>query len=131
MIVFVGEKRSKRAIELGVTWQDRALASKTLHRALKRVFRAGERMFLNLWDDAGRLDKKTVDNLRLAVALDRTVVGLGRVVQAKLEELEIPHTKMIHPAARGAIRKTERYIDHVSEVLNSPAEAHLWRPKKK
>ena len=130
MIVFVGEKRSKRAIELGVTWNDRALASATLHTALSKILIAGRLVFVNLWGDHGYLDLETIELLRLSVRRRRTIVGMGRVVQARLRSLGIPHKEMIHPAARGAIRDRARYTAHVNEILTSPASAYRWRPKK-
>jgi hypothetical protein len=131
MIVFVGEKRSKRAIELRVTWEDGALASKTLHRALSRIGLTDRIIFANLWGDHGYIDLETIELLRLSVRRRRTIVGLGRVVQARLRSLGIPHKKMIHPAARGAIRAQETYINYVKVILTSPAGEYRWTPKRK
>ena len=130
MIVFVGEKRSTRAIELGVSWEDKALASRTLHRALSRILIADKIVFANLWRDDGCIDLGTIELLRLSVQRRRTIVGLGRIVQARLRSLGIAHKPMIHPAARGAIRDTSTYTNHVSEVLTSPASEYRWTPAK-
>ena len=130
MIVFVGEKRSKRAIELDVTWEDAALASRTLHRALDRIGLRDRIVFANLWTDDGDIDLGTVELLRLSVQRRRTIVGLGRVVGRRLRSLQIPHKQMIHPAARGAIRAKEIYINYVREILTSPASEYRWTPDK-
>lgn len=129
MIVFVGEKRSKRAIEMGVTWDDGALASRSLHDALDYWINDNEKLlFVNLWRDHGVLNHETIRTLRLSVERRRTVVGMGRKVQKKLRELGIRHKELIHPAARGAIRKRANYRMHVLEVLSSPPSAYCWRP---
>jgi hypothetical protein len=51
--LFVGEQRSPRAKLLGLTWEDVALCSKTLHNALRALDLQGTIHFVNLWDDTG------------------------------------------------------------------------------
>jgi hypothetical protein len=55
--------------------------------------------------------------LQEAKARGATVLAMGRLVQAELARRHIPHRPMVHPAARGRIRKRERYVEHVREVL--------------
>jgi hypothetical protein len=117
---FIGEKRSPAAIRMGVTWQDGRLAAKTLHAALAAAGIVPEQQtFLNLFEDG----PGTVPN---AVSLDEAcrlraagvqLVGLGRLVQRELDRAGLPHIPLVHPAARGAIRKRERYHAHVAAVL--------------
>jgi hypothetical protein len=42
---------------------------------------------------------------------------MGRVASSVLSRHDIAHVQMVHPAARGRIRKKERYAAHVQEVL--------------
>ena len=46
-----------------------------------------------------------------------TVVGMGKIVQDQLDERDIPHLKLVHPAARGKIRRKDRYLKHCEKVL--------------
>lgn len=113
--LFVGEDRSQRAKDLKVTWKDGALAAKPLFEALRACDINPDTVEFVNWFEGG---KKTVRETKLLV------VALGKKVQAALVEEGIPHIAMIHPAARGRIRKRERYIAHVKEVLlgdDSPA----------
>ena len=118
--VFVGEKRSRNAIMLGVTWEDGRLAAKTLHDALRAVgLDPGEQRFLNLYLDhlPGVVNPDTLDQIRELLRDRWVIVGLGRVVQATLRRMGIPHRPMVHPAARGAIRSRARYQRHAACVL--------------
>lgn len=127
--MFVGERRSPTAIRMGVTWTDGRLAAATLHDALRAagVDPDGCR-YLNLFrddqPDDWTADLRAVTYLRNFV--DRpepyTVVALGKRVATELDRWRIPYLAMTHPAARGRIRKKERYRAHVAAVL-SPAEA--------
>lgn len=118
--VFVGEKRSRKAIALGVTWEDGRLAAKTLHEALRAVgLDPDEQRFLNLYLDhlPGVVNPDALDQIRKLLRDGWVIVGLGRVVQAGLKRLGIPHRPLVHPAARGAIRSRARYQRHVAWVL--------------
>lgn len=113
MIVFVGEKRSKLAVRKGVTWQDGRLAAKQLFDALAHAGIDKDRCaFVNWFERGGpgRVRKLAGDDGAI-------VVGMGRKVQAALTKAKIAHLELVHPAARGAIRKKERYLAHVSKVL--------------
>lgn len=118
--VFVGEKRSKRAILMGVTWENGRLAAKTLHDALRAVgLDPVDQRFLNLYQDdlPGVLNPAALDQIRDLLRKGWVIVGLGRIVQATLQRFGIPHRPMVHPAARGAIRSRARYQRHVARVL--------------
>lgn len=127
--IFVGERRSEKAQRMGVFWEHGRLAAKTLHEALRAIgIEPRACVFFNLYEDApndapfelreqalGLLRKWTTRGRRA----DRpVVVALGRRVRRELADAGIPHVRLTHPAARGAIRKTERYRAHVAEVLS-------------
>jgi hypothetical protein len=119
LYVFVGERRSPTAIHMGVTWADGRLCAKNLHEALRAVgIEPNEHVFVNAFDDEGRLDARSL--LAAAAAIlreDVTVVALGQKAARELARMSIPHVLLIHPAARGSIRKRERYQQHVADVL--------------
>lgn len=107
--LFVGEERSERAKELGLTWESGGLAAKQLFDALKACGIDPKTVNFTNWFEYGGKTKTT--------NWPGTVVAMGRKVQQALEERNIPHLKLTHPAARGKIRKKERYIAHLAEVL--------------
>jgi hypothetical protein len=115
--IFVGEKRSSLAIQRNVTWQDRALASKTLHEALEACHFGRNFRIVNLYDDHGHIRKDTLTQLWRGHQCDYAIIGMGKKVQAVLASKRIPHLPLIHPAARGAIRKQALYHAHVADVL--------------
>jgi hypothetical protein len=88
--LFVGECRSETAVQRGWTWRDGHLAAepRVNHHAVRRLRRTRRR-----------------------------IVALGQKVARKLVELGIDHIAIVHPAARGRIRKRSRYIRHVREAL--------------
>lgn len=109
VILFVGERRSERAKALGLTWKDGGLAAKPLFEALHACgINPDLCHFVNLFERSGP---------RIVREFPGSVVGMGRKVQARLERMGIKHTPIVHPAARGAIRKRERYIEHVKSAL--------------
>lgn len=130
-LVFVGEKRSAKAVALGVTWHDGRLAARTLFNALRALGDAEPQRhhFVNLFLDCPsyQLRDHSLDLVRELRAQGHTVVGLGRRVQRVLDQAGIEHLPLYHPAARGAIRKTERYQAHVADVLGAAlGGAGLW-----
>lgn len=132
VFVFVGERRSRRAAEMGVCLIDGRLAGKTLHDALRAAGLAPERsVFLNLFHDTPG-DARHCDNALQAVrslaAAGAVVVGLGRRVQAALSRAGVDHVALTHPAARGAIRARASYQRHVREVLGVAAPATQAAP---
>jgi hypothetical protein len=116
--VFVGERRSARAIAMGVTWTDGRLAARTLFDAL----RAGgidprAQVYLNAFADDGRRDEEALASLDRHRQQGRVIVALGRRAQRAVAGMGVPHLRLIHPAARGAIRRTAAYHAHVAAVL--------------
>jgi hypothetical protein len=115
VIVFVGDRRSKLAVKKGVRWQDGRLAAKQLFDALAHAGIDKDRCAFVNWFERGGPTKIR----RLASDEGAIVVGMGRKVQAALRRAKIEHLELVHPAARGAIRKKERYLAHVAEVLKT------------
>lgn len=108
-ILFVGEERSKKAIDMGVRWEDGALAAKQLFDAL---YFAGinptDCKFTNLFERGGKAAVRRFDGL---------IVGMGRKVQKELKRMKVGHVELVHPAARGSIRLKENYNKHVRKEL--------------
>jgi hypothetical protein len=122
--VFVGERPSRRAEQLGATWQNGRLAGKTLREALLAVgIEPTAQVYLNLWDGpephAGdeAHEAMSIAILRRYVKADHIVIGMGAIVCRTLIQHGIPHRRLTHPAARGAIRARDIYQAHVRAVL--------------
>lgn len=119
--IFVGEKRSNTAIRMGVTWLDGRLAAKTLHEALRSAgIDPNACRFTNIYldGDGWEVSDDTVAELERLESAGWTIVALGRKVQRELSRLGIGYVGIVHPAARGSIRKTERYHAHVAAALS-------------
>lgn len=126
MFVFVGERRSNRAKQMGVKWGDNALCSKTLCDALRfSGIDPATQIFLNLFRD-GQLglivNPRSLRHIKNNVKRGSIIVGMGRNVQRVLDAAGIQHLKLIHPAARGSIRRTQLYKMHVLNVLMQNGE---------
>lgn len=130
--LFVGERRSSAAIRLGVRWEDGRLAARTLHAALRAAgFDPAAQAYANLFADPspGAVAAPFViagvirAQLHAAAALGVPLVALGRRVEATLAQDGLPHQFLIHPAARGAIRRRDRYQAHVAAVLAARSTA--------
>ena len=124
--VFVGERRSPRAMAIGATWEGGRLAAKTLHDALRACgLDPARQVYLNLFADPGEADAARVirpdilAELRVIAALGAPIVGLGRLVQRALARAGIAHRPLTHPAARGSIRRRATYQAHVATVLET------------
>lgn len=124
-LIFIGECRSPTAQRKGWTWKDGRLAAKPLFEALAAMgVDPSEQRYYNLFHDptARHPDRRTV-NVALVVDLRAlrgrgfTLVALGARVSAELARRDVDHVAIVHPAARGRIRKRERYIAHVAEKL--------------
>lgn len=123
--LFVGEKPSRTAYRRGLTWQDGALAAKTLFDALDAAGITRESCaFVNLFGEtpvASLSPKTPVVRERLivfrSIAKIVTIVAMGSRVQRVLAEAGIPHLHIVHPAARGAIRAKAVYQQHAADVL--------------
>ena len=121
-LVFVGEKRSHRAISMRVTWLDGRLAGKTLFEALRAAgIDPYACLFVNLYRDGEgwEVDAEALCKLREYVVDGYTLVGLGKRVQTYLTRERVPHVALVHPAARGAIRGRAVYQAHVAETLGA------------
>lgn len=120
--LFVGEKRSPTAIKMNVTWWDGRLCAKNLHEALAE---AGVDIrscaFTNAYHDDGREDTHLQTRVNVTLARGHRVVALGQRASRRLQDLGVEHLVLIHPAARGSIRKRERYHAHVASVLGGAA----------
>jgi len=109
-ILFVGEERSNRAIEMGVTWKDRRLAAAHLSKATDALGLDWDKLcFMNVFED----------NIKDIMSFKGIVVAMGRKVERELKKHQIPHEYIHHPAARGKIRIIENYKAHVKEQLES------------
>ena len=118
--VFVGERRSPTAIRKGVTWADRRLCAKTLCHALDTLALPPENsLFINIYGDDGSADPEALRRIQALQAKGWIVIGLGRTVQQALARAAIPHRMMIHPAARGRIRRRALYHAPVAAVLSA------------
>ncbi len=121
--LFIGEKRSKKAIDKGWTWltcqKERArLCAKQLFTALEKAgVDPKKQEFQNLWTDDDLINFGTLVYARLQLTKGVRIVGLGQRVNEELTQLEIDHTEIVHPAARGAWRKQETYNKHIRQKL--------------
>ena len=107
-ILFIGERRSNRAKQLGVTWEMGGLAAKQLHDALRaNGINPTDCRYTNWFED----DESVVINHV------GPRIAMGIKVQKALMKRDIDFTPMIHPAARGRIRRKDRYMEHVRDVL--------------
>jgi len=112
-LLFVGEERSNLAIQRNLTWESGRLAAKQLFDALIPLGIDPKKCkFTNWFEKPG---PNIVKNHK------GHVIGMGQKVQKALEKEGIEHIKLIHPAARGKIRKKERYLRHVREQLGALA----------
>lgn len=120
-LIFIGECRSLTAKRKHWTWKDGRLAAKPLFEALEAMGvdpRAHD--YVNLWTDnivpliLGSRIKMLMHRASEGVIL----VALGRKVSDQLAMRGMVHVALVHPAARGKIRKRERYHAHVAEKLS-------------
>lgn len=108
-MLFVGEKRSNKAIKMGVTWKDGKLAAKQLFDALKYCnIEPKNQSFCNWFEYGGKTKVKNYTGL---------VVAMGDKVSNALSKNGIDHIKIVHPAARGKIRAKLMYCKHVKQKL--------------
>jgi hypothetical protein len=122
--LFVGDRRSRAAIRMGVTWYDGRLAAKTLFAVLEALGLSYEDYeVMNAYDDRGSLDVTTLQAVKEAHTRGWLIIGMGKNAQKALRELAIPHRAMRHPAARGRMRRRELYQAHVADVLKERSGA--------
>jgi hypothetical protein len=107
-ILFVGERRSDLAKKLGLRWKDGGLAAKPLFEALAACqIDPAACHFVN-WFEGGKTATRRHKG---------HVIALGKKVQRALDEENIEYIPLVHPAARGHIRRRDKYIAHVKEQL--------------
>ena len=114
--LFVGERRSKLAESMGVTWESGRLAAKQLLDALNACGIDFKDCSFENWFEPYN---HNYGNFRGWVKElgDPKVVAMGRKVQNAMRKEGIEFIPLVHPAARGKIRKKENYIKHVYEKL--------------
>jgi hypothetical protein len=119
MLLCVGERRSATAIARGWTWADGRLAARTLHAALGALgLRYGrDYTCCNILDDDGVFHTDQMRGIAAFAQEGWQIVALGHVAARYLTAYGIPHLCLIHPAARGAIRRQARYQAHVASLL--------------
>ena len=116
--LFVGVCPSETASARGWTWRHGRLAAVPLFDALRCLgIEPLEQRFTNLFTPAGEVKRWAPLRIRQWAYEGYTVVALGQPVSKALAERGIEHIQLIHPAARGKIRKRERYREHVRERL--------------
>lgn len=117
--IFVGECRSQTAIDRGWKWTDGRLAAAPLFEALRAAgIDPNSQEFVNLFRDppgSAKVDGASVRKLLAATGC--VIVAMGKRVAGELAKRGIVHTPIVHPAARGKIRRRDRYIAHVCEAL--------------
>lgn len=125
--LFVGEKPSITAQKRDVVWADGGLAAKQLFDGLRKLgIDPSRSMFFNLFGDnpdAPLIPAPTARAIMMAeiAKINRLeVVAMGLKVSKVLQGLAVPHRTIVHPAARGAIRKKERYAKHLRDTLLQP-----------
>lgn len=124
-LLFVGECRSLTAQRKGWTWKDGRLAAKPLFEALAAMgVDPAAHEYVNLWTDNGTGESgaaiigwQRISMIRTAITNGMIVVALGKRVSHELARRGLVHVALVHPAARGKIRKRERYHQHVKETL--------------
>jgi hypothetical protein len=111
-ILFVGERRSPTAVRKGWRWTDGRLAAKQLFDAFNAIaFPVEQAVFVNLFEPGALRCVRTVEQCGVPV------IAMGRKVQEELARQGVTFTPMVHPAARGRIRRKDLYIDHVRQVI--------------
>ena len=106
--LFVGEERSPTAIKMGVTWKDKRLCAGHLSKAVEALgVKWCQCAFLNVYED-------DIEDIK---SFQGPIIGMGRKVEKELKKHQIDHHFIIHPEARGTIRKIENYKEHVKEQL--------------
>lgn len=122
--IFIGERQSHQAKKINATWQNGKLAAKQLHDALRALnIEPANQRYVNLWSRPGvgpikdYVDTSALVYIAESIAMGYTVIGMGQLVSKELTRRGITHLLIVHPAARGSIRKKERYAAHVGSIL--------------
>jgi len=108
---------------MGVTWTHGRLSAKTLHEALRAIgLDPSEQLYINLYRDPPsplEVDPEALARLTEHSLHGGPVIALGKRVSGYLEHHGILHVALVHPAARGSIRRTENYQSHVAIMLGA------------
>lgn len=110
--LFIGERPSALAHKMQVNWTNGRLAAKQLFDALLACgLDPARQRFINLFHDhADEVNPVSLQAIRRAKL---PTVAMGKKVAA----LVTTDHQIVHPAARGRIRKKERYIEHIRTIL--------------
>lgn len=127
--LFVGERPSRKADTMKVSWKDGRLCAKQLFDALAYCeISLKHCQFINLFVANHAIQptlcRRASRQIAAKYKVGFIVVAMGRKVAAYLEGQGLPHLQIVHPAARGLIRKKERYCRHVHSIL-CPAALHV------
>jgi hypothetical protein len=120
--LFVGERPSPKAAAMQVTWKDGRLAAKQLFDALRACgFDPSAHRYDNVFrpDPVGpeTVCKNAIRRIRRAVSRGVTAVAMGQKAARVLVDHQVNCLTIVHPAARGRIRKKARYAKHIRETL--------------
>jgi len=117
-ILFVGEKRSPRARQLGLTWKDGGLCAKHLFTAMERSnLEVSNCHFKNVFREILAEDIINKTAVREIKRFDGIVVAMGRKVERVLKNNDIDHSFIYHPATRGKVRNIDKYCNHFKQNL--------------
>lgn len=95
---------------MDVRWRDGALAAKPLFEALRECgIDPSACGFVN-WFEGGKAATRRHTG---------TVIAMGGKVQRALDAEGIKYVPLVHPAARGRIRRTDLYRAHVATQLGA------------
>lgn len=127
LFLFVGERQSNTALKKNWTWRscqierEPRLCAIKLFESLEAVgidpYDLESVVFANIFNEEEVVNGENVKLIRWFQECGFTVVGMGRKVQGCLDDLEIEHIGIVHPAARGEILKEGRYTEHLRERL--------------
>lgn len=119
--LFIGEKPSKTALEKKLAWRHGKLAAKQLFDALRKVkINPEDHTFTNLFQpilNTEKICRNSIKRIKRAYKNGYILVGMGKKVQTELVKRELEHIPIVHPAARGKIRKKRRYTAHIRAAL--------------
>ncbi len=107
-LLFVGECRSLTAQRKGWTWKDGRLAAKPLFEALEAMgVDPKAHKYMNLWTDNATplIAYHTPAIIKRHQSDGYVIVALGKRVSGELVKRGVDHVALVHPAARGKIRK--------------------------
>jgi len=119
--LFVGERPSQKAISMGVSWRDGRLAAKQLFDGLRKLkldpeFHLYDNVFVPMTSGKESVCRNAIRRIRYHAQKGVVVVAMGQKVKKVLDGI-VPFKAIVHPAARGLIRKKSRYATHLKEVL--------------